>query len=282
MASITAIILTKNEEKLIASCINAIKGICEKIVVVDSYSTDKTVSIAEELGAVVVCHEFINYSKQYQYAVEYAQVKTTWILRIDADEIMTEQSSKELNMLCNKYENDESITGIVLRFANIFMGRKIKHGGVYPWRKLSVYKNGFGAIEQREMDEHILLSSGKTINARIDSNHFAFKGLKFLIDKSNWYSTREMIDYYQIKKSTRENASFKSRLKMNVYYKLPLGFRAKLYYWYRYYLRLGFLDGTPGKIYFFLVCYWYRFLVDAKIYEQKINPIELHSIGELK
>lgn len=281
MADLTAIILTRNEEEYIAECIESIKPVTKRIVVVDSFSDDKTVSIAQEVGAEVHQHEFYNYAKQYMYAVEVADVKTTWILRIDADERLTEESAAELEKLCNENENTD-VSGIVLRFYNMFLGKPMMHGGMYPWRKLSVYKAGIGNIEDRNMDEHIILKSGTTIEAKKDSKHLAFRGLTFFTNKHNWYSTREAMDYFEQKNVSTENADFKTRLKMNVYYKLPLGFRSWLYYAYRYYIRLGFLDGKEGQIFAFLHAYWYRFLVDAKIYEHEKMGTEFKPTGALK
>ena len=281
MADLTAIILTRNEEEYIAECIESIKPVTKRIVVVDSFSDDKTVSIAQEVGAEVHQHEFYNYAKQYMYAVEVADVKTTWILRIDADERLTEESAAELEKLCNENENTD-VSGIVLRFYNMFLGKPMMHGGMYPWRKLSVYKAGIGNIEDRNMDEHIILKSGTTIEAKKDSKHLAFRGLTFFTNKHNWYSTREAMDYFEQKNVSTENADFKTRLKMKVYYKLPLGFRSWLYYAYRYYIRLGFLDGKEGQIFAFLHAYWYRFLVDAKIYEHEKMGTEFKPTGALK
>ena len=153
---------------------------------------------------------------------------------------------------------------------------------MYPWRKLSVYKAAVGDIEDRNMDEHIVLSKGKAVKAKKDSKHLSFRGLEFFTKKANWYSTREAVDYFEDKKISKENANFKTRIKMRVYYKLPLGFRSWLIYFIRYYLQLGFLDGKVGKIYYFLSIYWYRFLVDAKIYEhEKLNNV-FSKNGELK
>lgn len=281
MADLTAIILTRNEEDYIAECIESIKPVAKRIVVVDSFSDDKTVSIAQEVGAEVHQHEFYNYAKQYMYAVEVADVKTTWILRIDADERLTEESAAELEKLCNENENTD-VSGIVLRFYNMFLGKPMMHGGMYPWKKLSVYKAGIGNIEDRNMDEHIILKSGTTIEAKKDSKHLAFRGLTFFTNKHNWYSTREAMDYFEQKNVSTENADFKTRLKMKVYYKLPLGFRSWLYYAYRYYIRLGFLDGKEGQIFAFLHAYWYRFLVDAKIYEHEKMGTEFKPTGALK
>lgn len=281
MADITAIILTRNEKDFIGDCILSIKRVVKRIVVVDSYSEDNTIEIAKKMGAEVYQHEFFNYSKQYKYAVEIAKVKTKWILRIDADERLTHESALELDKMCNE-NKDTDVTGIVLRFYNVFLGKPMYHGGMYPWKKLSVYKTGMGDIEDRNMDEHIILDTGKTIEAKQDSVHLAFRGLTFFTKKSNWYSTREAMDYFEHSEVNNKNASIKTRIKMNIYYKMPLGFRSWAYYIYRYYFRLGFLDGKEGKIFAFLHAYWYRFLVDAKIYEHEKLGEEFKETGALK
>ncbi len=281
MADITAIILTRNEKDFIEECILSIKDVVKRIVVVDSFSEDNTCELAKNLGVEVYQHEFYNYSKQYKYAVNIANVKTKWILRIDADERLTKESAEELNKLCNENENTD-VSGIFLRFYNMFLNKPMYHGGMYPWKKLSVYKTGLGDIEDRNMDEHIILSSGKTIKAKKDSKHLAFRGLTFFTNKCNWYSTREAMDYFDNISIDSTNSSLKTILKMKVYYKLPLGFRSWLYYAYRYYIRLGFLDGKEGKIFAFLQAYWYRFLVDAKIYEHEKLGEEFKPTGALK
>lgn len=280
MADITAIILTRDEEDYIEDCIKSIEKIVKRIIVVDSFSEDRTVELARKAGAEVYQHSFYNYAKQYMYAVEVANVKTIWILRIDADERLTKDSAKELESLCNS-NNDTEVTGIILRFYNIFLGKPMLHGGMYPWKKLSVYKTGKGNIEDRNMDEHIILDEGSVVEAKKDSKHLAFRGLTFFINKCNWYSTREAMDYFERENVDIKNANFKTKLKMNIYYKLPLGLRSWFYYAYRYYIRLGFLDGKEGKIFAVLHAYWYRFLVDAKIYEHKTLDTEFEQTGPL-
>ena len=98
MADITAIILTKNEEVNIGDCIKSIRGIVKRIVVVDSFSTDRTVEIAKAEGAEVYQHKFYNYAKQYMYGVEVAKADTVWTLRIDADERLTEEDRKSTRL----------------------------------------------------------------------------------------------------------------------------------------------------------------------------------------
>lgn len=283
MADITAIILTKNEEINIGECIKSITDVVTRIVVIDSYSTDSTVDIARKCGAEVFQNKFVNYATQYAYGVEVAKISTVWTLRIDADERLTPESAQELAELCDKNMYTD-VAGITLRFKKNFLGRDLYHGGVYPWKKMNCYKTKFGAIENRNMDEHIILSSGTVVEMKNDCLHFDFKDLEYFINKHNWYSSRETADFFENEENHRSKSELdiKTWIKMNVYYKLPIGMRAHLYYLYRYYMQLGFLDGKEGKIYAFLQAYWYRYLVDAKIYECKKNNMRYKGTGELK
>lgn len=283
MADITAIILTKNEEINIVNCIKSVRTVVKRIVVIDSHSTDRTAELAEAAGAEVYLHPFENYARQYIYGVEKAAIDTVWTLRIDADERLTPDSARELGKLCDD-NMDTEVTGIVLRFKKNFLGRDLYHGGVYPWRKMNCYKTEYGAIEDRSMDEHIVLSFGEVIQMKNDCLHYDFKSLEYFISKHNWYSSRETIDYFTSveEKKSDDHQDFKTWLKMKFYYKLPPGLRSHIYYLYRYYIRCGFLDGREGQIYAFLQAYWYRYLIDAKIYEcRKMNMRYLES-GDLK
>lgn len=275
MADITAIILTLNEEKNITECIRSIQPVVKRIVVVDSFSTDRTVELAKELGAEVLQNKWVNYSTQFIYAIENANIQTKWVFRIDADERLTEKSATELENLTLEHENDD-VNGIVVRFEVNFMGRPLRHGGIYPIKVLRVFKNGKAHIEMRNMDEHMTLDEGKSIEMKNDCLHQDFKTLYDWIDKHNKYSNREVLDYFNRKESQSsvalsKGARFKRFVKFKIYYKLPMGMRARWYYRYRYFFKLGFLDGREGKIFAFLQAYWYRFLVDAKIHEQKLK-----------
>ena len=274
MTDLTAIILTKNEELNITDCIESIKPLAKRIVVIDSGSTDKTIEIAKSLGVEVYVHPWINYAKQFLYGLNETGIDTTWVLRIDADERLTKKSRAELEELCEANMHTD-VNGIILRFEVTFLGKKLRHGGIYPFRKLLCFKYGKGTIEDRNMDEHIVLSEGRSIEMKNDCEHHDYKDLTYFISKHNDYSSREVLDYLQNKenggedgKTLNKKAGIKRWIKFHIYYKLPMGMRAHLYYWYRYYIKLGFLDGKEGKIYAFLQAYWYRYLVDAKIYEK--------------
>ena len=276
MADITAIILTGNEEKNIEECISSIKNIVQRIVVVDSGSRDRTVEIARAMGAEILVHEFSPFyqARQFIYALETITIDTKWILKFDADERLTEESSAELERLCAE-NADTDVNGIELRFEVSFMGKKLRHGGIYPFRKLVCFKNGAAYMEDREMDEQIVLKCGRAICAKCDSLHHDYKDLSAWIAKHNDYSSREATAFLKHDGNeaapSGKAAKVRRFIKYKVYYKLPSGFRAWAYYMYRYIIRGGFLDGKAGKRFAFLQAYWYRFLVDAKIDENRMN-----------
>ena len=270
---LTTIILTFNEELNIAKAINSVKDISEEIFVVDSYSTDQTVEIAEKLGAKVIQNPFINQAQQFQFALDHLPIKTEWVLRLDADEAISEQASLEIIETLHNAPND--LNGIIVPFEVNFLGKKLRHGGIYPFKKMILFRKNFAYMEQRHMDEHIVLKSGKSKKLKNISYHDDFKSLSAWVDKHNKYASREILDYLEnnYKKNGGTNTksvSLKRFIKYKIYYKVPMGIRAFAYFVYRYVFRLGFLDGKPGFIFAVLQGFWYRFLVDSKIYESKI------------
>lgn len=283
--SLSVVILTMNESKNILECIDSVKNIAERIIVVDSGSTDDTVVIAEKAGAEVHYNKFIDYSTQFNWAIDNLNITTKWTMRLDADERLTPELAAEIEKAIN-INSTTDINGMILKLKIYFLGKWLKHGDTYPFRKLMVFKTGIGRIEKRKMDEHTILSSGKTIELKNDGLHYDFKNLNYWINKQNWYATREMQDYFEIENekgiSKLPSSSIKSRRKQKkLYYKLPKFHRAFILFIYRYIFKLGFLDGKQGLIFHFLQTYWYRFLVDSKIYEHEMMGLEFEETGAL-
>ncbi len=275
MADLTVLILAMNEEKNIERSVSSVRGIAKRVIVVDSGSTDRTVELAEKNGAEVVKHApFVNYATQFNWGLDNTGINTKWILRLDADEQVTPELAAEIEESLREHDADD-VNGFEVRCRVIFMGRWIRHGGTYPLIIPRLFRSGHGRVEMRKMDEHTLID-GKVLCFQNDLVHYDFKGLHEWTDKHNKYSARECQDYFERMQSnadqmqgslTGNQRQRKRFLKNGVYYNLPKFWRAWLYYIYRYYIRLGFLDGPEGKIFCFLQAYWYRFLVDAKIYE---------------
>jgi glycosyltransferase involved in cell wall biosynthesis len=286
MEDITAIVLTKNESANITDCLESVKGFVKRVVVVDSGSTDDTLIIAKSYEADVYFHAFENYARQFNWAIDNTDIKTKWTLRLDADERLTAELKNELEKLLLEHESDD-VNGITMEAWFYFMGRRIRYGGSKK-RKLMVFKTGKGRIEDRKMDEHTILSEGRSVSANERFLHYDFKDLNHFISKMNWYATREMQDYFEHINSENDEVLkdkdiIKTRnMKFKIYYKLPMFSRSWLLFIYFYIFKLGFLDGKEGFIYHYMYQRWYRCLVDAKIYEQKLTNNPLKETGDLK
>ncbi len=286
MADLTALVLTKNEEINIRDCLESVRGFASRAVVVDSGSTDRTVEIARELGADIYVHPFENNARQLNWGIDHTGMDTKWILRLDADERFTPELCALLEEQMRVHADDD-VNGFILEAWFYFLGKRLTHSGDTK-RKLMVFKRGIGRIEDRKMDEHTILSSGRAIFLREKYLHYDFKDLNTYVSKLNWYATREMQDYFDFQsKAAEQNFSDgviakTRRFKFRVYYKFPMFLRCRLLFLLNYFIKGGFLDGREGYIFVYLYSYFYRMLVDAKIYEQKLFQRPFEETGPLK
>ena len=274
MLDISVIILTYNEEIHLERCLNNAKKFAKEIFIVDSFSTDKTVEIANQMGAKVYQHSWENYSKQFNWGLQNLPIQTEWVWRMDADEYLSEELINELNQKLPHLP--QSITAFTAPCLRIFMGRYIKHG-IIPLILLRLFKIKYATCENRYMDEHIAISEG-TISSL--TNPFYDDNLNDLTrwtNKHNGYASREAIDlllteYNLLPQNTvvnsGENATNVRKKKLK-YIKLPLFWRCFAFFFLRYFIRGGFLDGKEGFLWHFLQGFWYRALADAKVYEIK-------------
>lgn len=274
---LSAIILTFNEELHLERALKSIAGFTKEIFVVDSFSTDRTLEIARAFGAIVLQNKFINQAKQFQWALDNAPITGDWILRLDADEIIEPDLACEITKKLPALATD--IVGINLKRKHIFMDRWIKYGGRYPLVMLRIWRKGHGRIENRWMDEHIVISGGQSVTFDGGFADHNLNDLTFFTDKHNKYATREAIeilnhrlnfsprDHSVTAESTSLQTATKFFIKEHIYNNIPFTLSATLYFTWRYIFQLGFLDGRSGLVYHFLQGYWYRFLVGAKVME---------------
>ena len=271
---LTAVILTLNEERHLARCIGSLKDLGAEVVVADCFSTDRTLEIARKHGARVVQRAWVNYATQFNWALTQLSPDTDWVLRIDADEVLTPELAAEIRERLPSV--DPEIDGVYVGRRMTFQRRPIRHGGLFPVRVLRLFRYGRGQCENRWMDEHIKVA-GPTAHFRgeiIDDN---LNSLTWWTDKHNHYASREAVDLLNLEHGFMPQdtvaslrggqAGFKRWLKEVVYARLPGGFRAFAYFFYRYVIRLGFLDCQAGTAFHFLQGFWYRYLVDAKVAE---------------
>ncbi len=278
MLDISTIILTFNEEKHIARCIENALQFSKAIYLVDSFSTDRTKEIAESMGAIVYQNKWENnYARQLNWGLTNIPVTTEWVFRLDADEYLSADLISELNAKVPHVPAD--ITGLVMERKMVFLGKTINRGNI-KWNMLRLFKYGVGTCEERWMDEHIVLSKGSS--RQLDHCFFDdnLNPLGWWITKHNGYSIREAIDLLNIELGflpdndqpvTSEMAkdAEEKRLRKEKYASMPLFWRCFIYFIYRYFFKLGFTEGKEGFLWHFMQGWWYRSLVDAKVYEIK-------------
>ena len=267
--SISLIVLTYNEEFNLPKCLKSVEGLVSEIVIVDSGSTDKTKEIAERFSARFVVHGFKNQADQFNWALDNVEIKSDWILRLDADEELLPELNAEIAE--NLPNAGEDVAGFYLNRRNYFKGRWVKHGGYYPIWILRLFRKGMARSEEREMDEHLVLLGGKTEkfeNDFIDNN---LKGLGEWKKKHRNYAMREARSFVsqQNGESVGGQAGAKRKMKLQIYYRVPPFLRVILYFLYRYFILLGFLDGWTGTQFHVLQGFWYRWIIDRNIVKLK-------------
>ncbi|MCF6200318.1 MAG: glycosyltransferase family 2 protein [Hyphomicrobiaceae bacterium] len=277
LSDITVIILTYNEEQHIKRAINSLEALHPEIFIVDSFSNDRTLEIAREMGVTVLQHEFVNQAKQFQWALDNCAINTEWVLRMDADEYLTAALAEEIADKIPFLSSD--ITGIKLRLRYVVFGKWMKYGGRYPLLQMRLWRHGKARMEQRWMDEHMVLTEGQAISFKYDFADHNLHDVGWWTDKHNKYATREAIevlnhkyhlfdiDNHMIDSGDKSQTGIKRFIKERIYNKMPAFSGPVFYFLYRYIIRLGFLDGKEGFAYHFLQGFWYRVLVEVKVME---------------
>jgi len=283
---ISAVVLTYNEERNIEDCLKSLCGWVDEIFVVDSYSTDKTVEIATRYTHKIYHHPFQNYASQRNWAQDYLSINNEWVFHLDADERVTPELSKELNRVFS--ESIDVVDGFLVSRKTVFMGRWIKQGGHYPAFHLRIFRKNLGRCEDRLYDQHFYVK-GKIKTLKGDIIDTITSDLDNWISRHTKWATleaREVINGdmayriddkdYVVKADRKGNPVEQKRWLRETYYRFPIFIRPFLYFLYRYFYRLGFLDGKEGLIFHFLHGFLYRFLVDVKIYEYRKGLRDSH------
>lgn len=277
--SLTALVLTYNEEMHLKRCLESLKGICEDIVIIDSFSNDETENIAKEFGARFYQNPFVNHAVQLNWGIENGEINTDWVIRVDADEYISDELAGSIKNELPTLKED--ITGVRVKRLMYFFNKPLKKGGMYPIWHLKLWRNGKAHCEQRWMDERMKLIEGETATLEGDLIDDNLNNINWWTTKHNNYATREAIDILDkiynftnsnvVKGNFFGNSEERRRWLKLKYLKLPLFFRPFLFWFIRYFLQLGFVEGKRGFVWNILQCFWYRFLVDTKIFEAYKN-----------
>lgn len=267
---ISVIILTHNSMATIQRTIESAKRVSDDIHVVDSLSTDETLGFVKGLGVNVVTHPFEHYGAQRNWAIDNLPLRYDWELHLDADERLTDALISEINQLKKSFPED--IAGYFVPRLLHFLEHPIRHGGMFPTWHMRLFRHGKGRCEIQLYDQRFFAEGKvqKLKNHMIDDVRMPL---------SVWTKRHTIWAHAEAKETLNPtktnlivgrffgNPVERKRCLIGFYNRAPLFVRPFLLFFYRYFLRLGFLDGKPGLIFFFLQTLWFRFLVDASIYE---------------
>lgn len=276
MSEITAVVLTFNEEIHLERCLQSIGLLTNKIVVVDSFSTDSTVEICKKFNVTLLQKTWENnHAKQFNWALSQLPDNTQWVLRVDADEVLTDELVEEIKSRLPSMQ--DGVNGVNFIRKITFQRKLICYGGVGNNIVTRLFRYGYGQSQSHWMDEHIGIK-GDVVSfsgSMIDDN---LNTLTWWTAKHNNYASREALELLIIQyPELRGEGSFMAKdseqlrpkrwIKEVIYSRLPSGVRSFMYFLYRYILLFGFLDGAKGFQFHFLQGFWYRYLVDAKVSE---------------
>lgn len=272
--TVDLIILTYNEEANVAQALDSVADWANEIFILDSLSTDRTLDIARQYGCHIVQNTFENYAKQRNYALDHLPIRSEWVLFLDADEWLPDALKQEISTLLAA---SPEANGFYLNRRLIWMGRWIRRG-YYPSWILRLFRYGKGRCEDRAVNEHLIVE-GETGQLRNDFMHEDRKGVTDWIAKHNDYATREAQEllnarpepaYREINARLFGTQAQRTRwLRHKIWNRLPLLIRPFFYFFYRYVLAGGFLDGREAFVYHFLHALWYPMLIDLKYLELK-------------
>jgi len=270
--NVSVIILTFNSRETIQQTLDSARRITDDIHVVDSFSTDETVALATAAGARVVQHEFENYGAQRNWAIENLPLKYDWELHLDADERLSDELVAEIGRL----NLSGRIDGYFVPRLIHFLGRPIRHGAMYPIWHMRLFRHGRGRCENRRYDQHFI-AAGETDRLNAPMIDDIRMPLGEWVNRHNRWADAEVdeiiagrnpeADDGLVSARARGNPIERQRAKRQRYDRMPLFLRAFLLFLYRYVFRLGFLDGKEGLVFFVLQTFWFRFLIDAKLFE---------------
>jgi glycosyltransferase involved in cell wall biosynthesis len=245
---VSVVIVTKNEEKNIGDALESVKDF-EDIVVVDSFSEDRTVEICRQYTSKVFQHEWQGYARQKQMAVDYA--KKPWVLIVDADERVTPELESEI---MEKIAIERS-AGFYIPRKNFFLGKWIRHSGWWPDYTVRLFKKDLSFVEQREVHEKVIVK-GPVDYLKNPIEHYTYRTISDYIKKMESYSTLSAQE--MLIKNPHPSAAFLS-LKMML---SPVFTFIKMFF-----IKQGFRDGVHGLMLAVLYSF-YAFLKYAKALEK--------------
>lgn len=267
---VSILILTQDEEANLPRCLDAI-GWCDDIVVIDSGSTDQTITIAQAAGCRVITRPFDNFAEQRNYGLEKAAFRHPWVLHLDADEVMTPELLEEIE----KVLETTTLDAYRIPSKTMFMGKWLRYAGMYPVYQVRLTRLGAFRFKQIGHGQKADIEANQIGTLNHAYLHYSFsKGLDDWFAKHNRYSTDEAHEALSglssgkidLGKLFSSNAAIRRATIKKLSYRLP--FRSWLRFFYMFFFCQGFLDGKAGLAYCQLLAI-YEKMIDLKMKELK-------------
>ncbi len=270
--AITAVVLTYNEEKNLPACLGSLADFCP-VFVLDSGSTDSTLSIAEQYNAEVFHHDFTNHAEHWSWAIENLPFESEWMLALDADYVVSDELKQKIS---NEIQTvPDHINGIYVKYRYTFGGSPIRFGGTRHDR-LQIIRLGHAKLDSSDLVDNRFVVDGETIhwNKHIYESNYYDQDISIWMAKQDKYAIRLAVEEELRKQghiSWQGNPSLFGTPDQRVtwlrqqWMRLPLFIRPLFYFLFRYVFALGFLDGKGGFLYHFLQGFVLRVMIDWKI-----------------
>jgi glycosyltransferase involved in cell wall biosynthesis len=265
---ITALVPCFNEERNLRACLECLTWV-DQIIVVDSFSTDRTVEIAREFTDEVFQHEYVNSATQKNWAMATLPIRGRWTLIVDSDERVVPELAEEIRRVAT--EDPPDYSGYFLNRRNYFFGHWIKRAGMYPSWNLRLFRTGQGRYETKEVDADVYLTDdGRAGYLKHDMLHYSFESVQECVHKFNRYAgwdARErakparQVDDQAITTGATGEARTAGR---RVFERLPA--KPLVLFLYMYLIQRGFLDGRAGLVTCGLWAFR-EFITEAKLWE---------------
>ena len=259
---VDVMIPTLNEAAHIARAVKNARAL-GNVVVLDSLSTDGTQQLARDAGATVVEHRFVNYSAQKNWGLDNLPFVGKWVFILDADERLTPRLRREIRAMLRRAEDARGgggggggrapAVGYYINRALVFMGRNVRHGGLYPSWNLRLFRRGEARYEERAVHEH-MICNGPTDYMRGEMVHIRTESMHQYIAKHIRYADLESTEWVNLKlgrsrtapshKLFKDLLRYRSWLRREVWPRMPL--RPLWRFLHMYVFRLGILDGRAG------------------------------------
>ena len=285
MIPVTLIVTTRNEEANIEKCLLSAYEFVDQIFVIDSESEDQTTTIANRYAEVVnLPYEHGKIIPWiYQWGLDHLPIRNDWVLILEADQAITPELRNELQSLFEREEIEQR--GFYIRRMQKFRGKQLRFGGYGSKYMLKLFFRGAGELDPEETDTRIYVN-GQTdrLKAPIIEENFKEESIIFYLQKHLRYAevfAREEAQRRGDRASWKVKPAFfgspdqKILWLKRLYFRLPLYVRPFIYFVYRYFILLGFLDGKQGAIFHFMQAFWFRLVLDIRLEEiLKTSPAE--------